>query len=66
MADSENKRNKANDVHEEMEINDAVINREALGGRMSKWGEETKDKGECASLCSYKWDTDRMKGYKNK
>ena len=27
---------------------------------MPKWGEGTKDKGECASLCSYKGETDKM------
>ena len=27
---------------------------------MPKWVEGTKDKGECASLCSYKGETDKM------
>ena len=42
MADSKNKRNKANDVHEEMEINDAVINREAVERENVEMGRRNK------------------------
>ena len=42
MANSENKRNKAYDMNEEMEINDAVINIEAVGRENAEMGRRNK------------------------